>query len=941
MEVEGEEQAGAPGFEFVIDALEQRAAMASQPPGVPEVNPSRGVLTPEAAPADPPTEVAGTIFRNLMVASSKWTESWQEVARTSVPSEVGDGRNELALLCASASTEESRAFRRCRAAAMQAAVPTEILDKEIYDPLHAGVFEITGLEMGGYCGGYSRLGVRCRNKAVFLHGCTVGSCHAHREQRPYAFTVAETPPYHHGVCSSCEVPLSTKVSSEHHYVTPWSGEVLHLACFERELMELGINLATVEEAEDGEELEWYYLTQKELAVDLAPQLLLDPHLSHRVQHEAKRVRVVVLPSLLLPNPTEQGGPLRHALEFLRKYQVKYYSHITLHKVQRTPASAGSDAVRRLLMSAQAGGGAPVSAAPPTVDVHGEDREILKTPLDPNVVPAVVSPPSAPSGEPKHARRAPPVSTQRRAAEVEVERAGEDDEELMIESDGGSDGGSSDSSPPPSEKQHRGRAEKKEKKKDKRRGKKSRPRADSSEEDSDSSRDESSDSDEDSDRGKKQRKSKKKGGKRPPDSSDDDDSDSDDDDEGRRGGGGGGGSDDSEGGEDAHGRGGSRAAAGRCRGEGQLNLRERLKLLEKEASRNQRADRLRQGKLPALSSRSHVSAWDLDGSLDGLKKSDPKHLMHIEAARYENYLGTDEDKHLQRRVERIVPGLKRLDTEKDLFAGGTQSQDTYLQGDDDVKIRLKTEQRKEPRKELVLVFWRGRIAELTAVSEARQGRLRRQHRDHEYHRGKIELMVARFQYLEALVYHCLQDLDLVWGVIWPYLQLLVREYFRTFGSGAKISKLDEEIVSHLGEMGDAHMSSTSRMRDLVRSSVKQDLMTKARQHHASHQPSPAPPRPAGDKTPKRPPSGDKAPGDKKADDADAAPNPGSKYAQVAKALNVKGRPEKDEPFRVWKQRLDEAFKAKFNVAWTPGWKAGRGNPPAPRGGQAPQAPAEEG
>ena len=364
---------------------------------------------------------------------------------------------------------------------------------------------------------------------------------------------------------------------------------------------------------------------------------------------------------------------------------------------------------------------------------------------------------------------------------------------------------------------------------------------------------------------------------------------------------------------------------------------RINRLERDASKQRRANERRQGRLPPLSERARTSILDLDGDLDGLKKDDPRHIMHPEGARYENYLGCAEDKGLQRRVERIIPGLKRLDSEKEVFTA--LDTDTYINGADDVKIKLTSEQRKVPRKELFLVYLRGRIKELTAIRKARRKRLSRKHPDHAYHEVKLDLQKGRFEVLEAITYHMQQDLDLAFPVIWYYCNLLVSDYFRAFGSHT-LSKFDESILDHMDFSNDAHMASSTRMRDLARSSVKQDLLDKAKAHYASTLPRPParqPPQqphaspgggPPGGGPPKTgpqkggPPKGERRPYEPQ--------KPGGKFDSISKALGVPGTPDEGEGYKAWKARLEEKYTVRFGKPWAP-------TPPAAPGGQAPGGP----
>ena len=189
----------------------------------------------EAPPEDPPDGPAGGVFRDLLVAVTDLTGRWKNSSAL-----YGDCTGSLlytaALHCATTSRNAGLTFRRLRAAAHQAGVPPEIIDREIMDPLHAGLFSVTRQDMAGYCCGYSRQGQRCKNRAVTLHGLTVGSCAVHRGQRPYSYTVSAEPPYRHQNCGVCQVPVS---GDDDVFQSPWAGEVFHEGCFGFELRRYG------------------------------------------------------------------------------------------------------------------------------------------------------------------------------------------------------------------------------------------------------------------------------------------------------------------------------------------------------------------------------------------------------------------------------------------------------------------------------------------------------------------------------------------------------------------------------------------------------------------------------------------------------------------------------------------------------------------------------
>jgi len=159
---------------------------------------------------------------------------------------------------------------------------------------------------------------------------------------------------------------------------------------------------------------------------------------------------------------------------------------------------------------------------------------------------------------------------------------------------------------------------------------------------------------------------------------------------------------------------SSKSAGSKKSRGSQSAEEKIWALEKRVRKQETQNLRRQGRLLALFE--DTGCFDLTGSMDGLSKSDLRHIMHARAACTENYLGIDDSKALQKRVDRVIAGVSRLDSEQD----GLQSvmgADTYLTGAGGVRIRMSSETKGFARQSSVQTYHRGRILELGAVLAA--------------------------------------------------------------------------------------------------------------------------------------------------------------------------------------------------------------------------------
>lgn len=344
------------------------------------------------------------------------------------------------------------------------------------------------------------------------------------------------------------------------------------------------------------------------------------------------------------------------------------------------------------------------------------------------------------------------------------------------------------------------------------------------------------------KGKKRKSKKRKGKSRGKDSSDDDSdspgglglSGSDDDDSSDDG------DDDSDDGDDSSSSGSessdedsseedvpprSKRRGGSGKGAGKRRVKDKvLRRLMARVEKLDDAQLTRQGELPALKGgKGGDSLHDLTGGMDGVSKSNPIHLMHPRAACTDNYLGCDDSKAGKARVKRILVTVERVDMEKDAI-GGLTGTESYLSVAGGVTLKLGSEQKHLASQALVEIYLRGRVLELNAVCEAKKSRLRRSHPDWLYHRRKVRLMCARYQFLEAVIHHYRQK-GVAWETVWVYMHLFVKECFRVYGYGKNLSPLDRDLLTEF-QGTEVQMASTTRPRMLVRAHHDEELMTAA-------------------------------------------------------------------------------------------------------------------
>ena len=256
------------------------------------------------------------------------------------------------------------------------------------------------------------------------------------------------------------------------------------------------------------------------------------------------------------------------------------------------------------------------------------------------------------------------------------------------------------------------------------------------------------------------------------------------------------------------------------GSGQKNLD--LRALQRKVLKGESRARLEQGKLAAKVG-STSSPFDLQCKMDGLKLNDKNHTLHAEHAAWESYTATSPNKYVQRRLARSSPGHTRLDRNPNALAEMFK-EDSTLALSSGASFTMTSREKSVPEQARFQrwVLWRKR--ELQMISRARPGALKKSEPNHQYHHEALEVIIARYVYLEAVV---LSRTSESWTATWIYILQFEAKYFRVGGYGDNLSELDVRMVKALRQGKDEdQLLSDSRMRSVAEATEDPKLMVLA-------------------------------------------------------------------------------------------------------------------
>jgi hypothetical protein len=210
-------------------------------------------------------------------------------------------------------------------------------------------------------------------------------------------------------------------------------------------------------------------------------------------------------------------------------------------------------------------------------------------------------------------------------------------------------------------------------------------------------------------------------------------------------------------------------------------------------------------------------------MDGLKLSDKNHTLHEQHPAWESYTATSSIENVQRRLERSSPGHKRLDqnpdTLDDLF-----KEDEILALASGTSITMTSNKKTVPEQAQFQRHIQYRKRELLLISKARPGALKKSMPNPRHHHELLEVMIARYTYLEAVVLSRTRE---SWIATWIYILQFELKYFRVGGYGNNLSELDVRMVKALRQgKEEDQLLSGSRMRAVAEATEDAKLMSLA-------------------------------------------------------------------------------------------------------------------